>query len=318
MTEAGHNAWLVGPGRSGPEGSKLISSSTPVPANRSVAPIGLDPRLGARLRAAIDGADLVHVHEPLTPLVSWAALRAAVPLVGTFHADPPPWVRVIYRVGRLAVAAAIGRLSAATAVSKVAAEAVADLTDRVEVIPNGVSTAAFRPGDRGEQRVAFLGRDEPRKGLDVLLEAWPVIAAANSEAELVVMGAVRASAPPGVRLLGEVDEDRKQGELAQTDVLCAPNLGGESFGIAVVEAMASGCAVVASDLPGFRDTLGGAGLLVPPGDPQALAAAVSSLLQDMDRRARLQEAARTRAKEFDWSVVLPAYEAVYERVLHGG
>ena len=305
----GHAAWLVAPGRTGPERARLVGSTITVPANRSTVPVALGPGVPGRVRRAIDGAELVHVHEPLMPLVSWSALAATVPIVGTFHADPSDLIRRSYRVAG-PVLGIRRRLAAVTAVSQVAAAAVEPLFDEITVIPNAVEEGTIPDVDRVATRVAFVGRDDARKGLDVLLEAWPGVVAAVPGAELVVIGADRADRP-GVRFLGRIPDADKMGALASATVFCAPNLGGESFGITLVEAMAAGCRVVASDLPGFREVLAGLGDLVPAGDPEALAGAlVRALARPFD-----PEPWRHRAAEFDWSVVLPRYLEVYRSVL---
>ncbi len=305
----GHAAWLVAPGRTGPERARLVGSTITVPANRSSVPVALSPGVPGRVRRAISGADLVHVHEPLMPLVSWSALAAIVPIVGTFHADPSDLIRRSYRIAG-PVLGIRRRLAAVTAVSRVAAAAVEPLFDEVTVIPNAVEVGTVPDMDRVATRVAFVGRDDARKGLDVLLEAWPGVVAAAPDAELVVIGTDRTDRP-GVRFLGRIPDADKMAVLAGAAVFCAPNLGGESFGITLVEAMAAGCRVVASDLPGFREVLGGLGDLVPPGDPEALAGALVTALAAPEDPGRWRE----RAAEFDWSVVVPRYLDVYRTAL---
>ncbi len=265
-----------------------MGSTVTVPANRSAVPVALGPGVPGRVRRAIAGADLVHVHEPLMPLVSWSALATTVPIVGTFHADPSNLIRRSYRVAG-PVLGIRRRLAAVTAVSQVAAAAVEPLFDEITVIPNAVEVGTVPDVDRVATRVAFVGRDDARKGLDVLLEAWPGVVAAIPGAELVVIGTDRADRP-GVRFLGRIADADKMAALAGAAVFCAPNLGGESFGITLVEAMAAGCRVVASDLPGFREVLGGLGDLVPPGDPEALAGALVTALAAPDDPAPLAEA----------------------------
>ena len=159
--------------------------------------------------------------------------------------------------------------------------------------------------------MAFLGRDEPRKGLDVLLEAWPQVVASVPDANLIVMGASRARVPAGVVTLGAVDADRKWEILTASAVFCAPNLGGESFGITLVEGMAAGCAAVASDLPAFIHVLDGAGRVFPVGDAGWLAQTLVEVLGDRDETDRLGEASLARAGDFSWERVLDAYENIY-------
>lgn len=296
-----------------PEG---VGRTVAVRANRSTNPITLDPRAWGELRRRVADSDVVHVHEPFMPLVGWAALAAGKPTVATFHADPARWTRRLYRIG-----AGLGRRLLAgaplTAVSEVAASALPPSWGTPEIVPNGIDVAAYSPEgvERVGRRVVFLGRDDPRKGMDVLAAAWPGVRRAIPDAELVVVGRVRPRDLPGATFCGWVTEDEKRRLLASASVMVAPNLGGESFGITVAEAMAAGCAVVASDLPAFTAVLGGCGIQVPPGDPEALRRAVTTLLADPARAQRLGGAARRMAQRYDWSVVARRYAGIYESVL---
>lgn len=297
-------------------GSPGVGASVLVPGNRSRAPITLDPRAVGRVKQVLATVDVVHVHEPFMPLVGWGALGADRPLVATFHSAPARWTRALYRVG-----APLGRRILAgrvvTAVSPVAAQALPASWGPVTIIPNGLDVSAYeRSVPRDPHRVVFVGRDEPRKGLDVLVEAWPRIREAEPAARLRVVGAIRPP-QPGIEYLGRVDEATKREELARASVFVAPNLGGESFGMVVAEAMAAGCAPVVSDLPAFRWVAGEGARRVPEGDPEALAVAVTDLLADPDARRRLVTAARTRVSDFDWSVVSAAYRQAYVRALAG-
>ena len=318
LQEAGHEAWAVAPGSGGPPGTRHVGPVVTVPANRSRAPITLHPGAVARVRAAVAGADVVHLHEPLVPLVGPAALRAGgAPLVGTFHADPGAVVRRFYRGAAPLLRRLVRRLAVATAVSPVAAEGVRAFAT-VRLVPNGLDTARYRvAAARASRRVVFLGRDDPRKGLDALLQAWPVVAAAVPGAELRVLGAKRPSGPEGVVFLGRVDEADKLRELGEAAVLCAPNLGGESFGLVVAEGLAAGCAVVASDLPAFRHVAGEAARLVPPGDAAELSRALIEVLSDEGEVARLAGMGRHQASRFDRVAVLEGYLAAY-RDARGG
>jgi phosphatidylinositol alpha-mannosyltransferase len=160
--------------------------------------------------------------------------------------------------------------------------------------------------------VAFLGRDDPRKGLDVLLRAWPRVVAAVPDAELVVAAGDRREQLAGASFVGAVDDEAKRRLLGDAAIFCAPNLGGESFGIILAEAMASRCAVVASALPSFAHVLGEAGALVKPGDDQGLAGTLIALLQDVERTVRLQDRAVARVRRFDRAAVLGAYIETYQ------
>ncbi|MCB2223561.1 MAG: glycosyltransferase family 4 protein [Actinobacteria bacterium] len=313
LRAAGHEAWAVAPGEGGPEGTRHVGRTLAVPANRSRAPISLSPRTPARVRAAVDDADVVHVHEPLMPAVSLGVLRSGgPPLVGTFHADPGAVVRGVYRGAAPVLRRLASRLAVVTAVSETARRAVARFAP-ARIVPNAVDVAAFGStgASRVPGRVAFVGRDEPRKGLDVLLAAWPAVRAAHPGAELHVVGAARSAAPDGVVLLGRVPEADKRRELAEASVFAAPNLGGESFGIVLIEAMAAGAAVVASDLDAFRAVAGGAASLVAPGDAGALGEAIAALLADGDRAAAASSAGSALVAQYDWDRVAAAYLAAY-------
>lgn len=314
LRDSGDDCRLIGPGEM--EGAISAGSPVTVSANRSRVPIALAPGAIGRVRKAIEGFDVVHIHEPLVPLTGWAGLgRDTAGRVATFHADPARWTRALYRLGGPIATRALAR-TVLTAVSPVAADAIPPSWGPVDIIPNAIDTAAYRlEVERSPLRVVFLGRDEPRKGLDILLEAWPHIRAGAPEAELMVMGADRTNGPPGVTFLGRVEEREKRRLLATSPVLAAPNLGGESFGIVLAEAMAAGCAVVASDIPAFRAVLGTDGVLVPAGDRAALARAITALLTDPGRTAQLGRCAQVAATRFDWSAVLGSYRAAYESAI---
>jgi len=290
-----------------------------VRTNRSRAPITLHPGAMPRLKAAVAGADVVHIHEPLVPVTGWAVLLADTPpRVGTFHADPSAMVRRLYRFARPILQRVAGRLDVATAVSPVAASAVDGFVE-TRIVPNGLEVARYRSAAvRVAARVLFVGRDDPRKGLDVLLQAWPLVRASVPEATLQVVGTERASGPDGVSFLGRVSDEEKLRRLGQATVLCAPNLGGESFGLVVAEGMAAGCAVVASDLAAFREVAGGAALLVAPGNVPDLAAAICHAVGDSAEAARLGSAAVAAAARFDRAAVLDGYLAAYRSALAAG
>ncbi|MDP2624229.1 MAG: glycosyltransferase family 4 protein [Actinomycetota bacterium] len=312
LREEGHQAWAVAPGEGGPEGTRSVGSFRSLPANRSIAPISVDPRAVRRVANAVSDAEVVHIHEPFMPMVSLGALLADTPpKVGTFHADPSRVVRSAYRAAGALVDLAAKRLAVVTAVSAVAASAVSRL-HAIRIIPNGIDLDDYRPlGERQASRVMFLGRDEPRKGLDVLLQAWPLVRRAVPEATLRVVGSARDRGPDGVEFLGRLEGDEKRAELAAAAVLSVPNLGGESFGIVLLEGLAAGCAVVASDLPVFRSVAGDGAAFAPVGDPPALASVIVELLTDTTRRQALARRGMTRARMFGREVVLKAYLAAY-------
>jgi phosphatidyl-myo-inositol alpha-mannosyltransferase len=259
------------------------------------------------------------------------------PIVATFHAATTrskvlaalgPWARPWLEkvTGRIAVSDFARRVQ----VEHLGGDAV--------VIPNGVHVPAFAEGPSlpgyargtGSPTIGFLGRyDEPRKGLPVLLEAMRTVVREHPDARLLVAGRgdpeefaelVGADLAPHVTLLGELAEADKAAFLRSVDVYCAPNLLGESFGVILLEAMAAGAPVVASDLDAFARVLadGATGVLVPRGDAAALAGALSGLLADAGRRAALADAGRRVVAGYDWAVIAERILAVYETVAPSG
>ncbi len=311
LAHEGHDPVVVGPGRDGPEAAVLVGATVTIPANRSAAPISVDPRVVTRVRKAVDGADVVHVHEPFMPAVSLAAtLTGSAPTVGTFHADAPSWARRLLASGRVITRSLASRLDVVTAVSEVARSSVGVLPS-VRIIPNGLDLARFGPSAKEPSSVVFLGRDDKRKGLSVLLRAWPRVREQHPSAHLRVVGASRDTEMAGVDFLGRVSEETKVSVLASSGIAVAPNTGGESFGIVIVEAMASGCAVVATALPAFISVLGGAGELVEVGDSDGLAERIVSLLDDEQRRSSKASTAMDRARIYDMEAVGRSYLNAY-------
>lgn len=309
LRAAGEDAVVVGPGSGESRGGTVrLGASVGIKANRSVAPVALAPGVWARAKAALADVDVVHIHEPLVPLVGWAALSVDKPAVVTFHADAPPWVAGAYRV----FPSRALRRSVLTAVSPAASRSVPSGWGEVRIIPNAIDVPAYEVDvERLSDRISFLGRDEPRKGLSIALEAFELVHKEHSQAELMVMGADRSESRPGVRFLGRVTEDEKHRMLASSAIHVAPNTGGESFGIVLAEAMAAGCAVVASDLDTFRAVAGDDAVFFPVGDVAALAREIGHLLEDERERTRLGEAAREAVKAYDWPMILGMYRQAY-------
>lgn len=319
LGEIGHTSTVIGPGSRAIEGAVVVGEPTDIRSNNSVAPIAFRRGVGSAVREAVAQADVVHIHEPLVPAVSLAATRIqGIPTVGTFHADASRMVRRGLSLARPVTRGVTSRLDVKTAVSPIARSSVKAIAE-VRIIPNGIDVSDYAPGEKRSNAVVFLGRDDPRKGLDVLLEAWPAIRARSPYATLDILGADRDVELDGVIFHGRVGEDTKMAVLGRSAVHVAPNLGGESFGIVLAEGMAAGCAIVASALPAFVRVVGDAGRLVPVADPGAIADAVADLLEDDADREALAEAALERVRMFDGTVVAARYVEAYEDAIeaHG-
>ena len=307
----GHETVLVGPGEQGPEGAVLLGSTRVVKANKAATPISLNPKVRGAVVEILREVDVAHIHEPLMPSVSLVATRSGdVPRVGTFHADPPPWVRTAYAGAGLLLRRIVSKLDVATASSPVSRSAIAGFVD-ARVVPNGIETSQYGGKPKDPFSVSFLGRDDERKGLDVLLAAWPTVASVVPEATLTIMGADRPNERGDVTFMGRVSEEVKAAELARSEVYCAPNLGGESFGIVVTEAMASGCAIVASAIPAFTHVAGDAAEYVAPADASALAERIVALLTDTERTRSLQTKALDRSARFDGLLIASQFVTAY-------
>jgi phosphatidyl-myo-inositol alpha-mannosyltransferase len=299
-----------------------VGRSVIVPANGALPNIVLSPSTVFRIRRLLERErfDVVHVHEPMTPAIGVATLAfARVPLVATFHASGElSWMKLAAPMwGFLAE-----RLDHRIAVSSDAAESARRyLPGDYEVIPNGVALPGqAEPGGR-EQKIVFVGRHEPRKGLQVLLRAWPEIRR-QTGARLRVLGAdplqvrllltrLRLS-DDGIDSLGYVSEQERTQELLEAKVFVAPSLGGESFGMVLTEAFACAAPVVASDIPGYRDVMTPeTGVLVPPDDPRSLAETTIGLLRDEPRRQELGAGARRRARAYSWDDIARRLLAIY-------
>jgi phosphatidylinositol alpha-mannosyltransferase len=315
-----------------------MGTAVPLPSNGSRSYISMNPRAVLRMDRAVRYGrfDVLHIHEPGVPSVGLAAVfLAASPVVGTFHAalesswgyEHLPWL------GRMGMA----RLDVRIAVSEAAREYPARLfPGDYRIIPNGVTLEKYAPAvgaAKVKGRVLFIGRAEKRKGLGVLLHAFARLRRRLPHATLVIAGATRGQAleasrlgygPPldlaAVEALGWVVDDEKVAHLAQAEIVCAPSLAAESFGIVLAEAMAAGVPVVASDLPGYRSVLRGgeAGRLVPPGEPALLADALYDLLQDEAERRRLVAAGLTAAERLSWTRVTDEIITAYEDALTVG
>lgn len=314
LGDAGHRARIVAPGTTDHPDHVSVGAATVIPANGAQTPVALARKVGERVVAALEGLDVAHVHEPLMPRVSLAAMRQSpIPIVATFHADTSSFGAAVYRFGRTFTGRWFDRASVLTAVSPIASRVV-DYTGRVRIIPNGIDVDVYGNGAKEPNSVMFLGRNDERKGLPNLLEAWPLIRAKHPEASLTVVGSDQPEGRPipGVTFVGRVPEAEKLEHLQRSAIYCAPNLSGESFGIVVAEGMAAGCAIVASGLPAFVRVAGDAASYVPPGDVRGLAEAISKLLDDPVATAAAGASAQRLVRRFDGSVVAAAYLQAYE------
>jgi phosphatidylinositol alpha-mannosyltransferase len=337
LRQRGHQPYVLAPGELGSSAAALgledftsVGVAVPVPYNGSVARVNFGPLSAARVRRWLrDGQfDLIHIHEPITPSISLLALWAAEePVVATFHTATPR-SRSMQLAGGV-LRAAIEKIDAGIAVSESARNVVVQHLGRdAVVIPNGIWFDDFARGGRlpgspaisRNPRLIFIGRlDEPRKGLDVLLAALPLIKQARPNLEVIVAGQGGRPLPPGCRNLGTITEETKIALLSSADVFVAPQLARESFGIVLLEAMATGMQIVASDLPSFVDLLGARqdhqrlGEVFTVGDHRALTRAVLQVLDHPEpmRAARAQQAARS----YDWSNVGTAVVALYRAAL---
>lgn len=343
----GHEPWIIAPAGSlahPPDERRLparfISAGTALPfrSNGSKAYLNVWPLMMQRMEKILDEQefDLIHAHEPCAPSAAAAVLAAAaVPVVGTFHAAGGSALG--YRMFSPAAARVIDQLAVRIAVSDAARSYVGGMfPGEYRVIPNGVDVGTYAPARslaKTPRRLLFVGRPEPRKGLFILLQAFAVVRERQPEATLALVGTseaqLRAAAAkmvpkvayplPGVTALGRLSREEKVQAMGRAELLVVPSLKGESFGIVLVEGLAAGLPVVASDIPAYRSVLleGDVGHLVPPGDPFHLADELVALLNDAGARSRLSRKGLAAVGRYDWPVVadrvIEAYEDAFDR-----
>jgi phosphatidylinositol alpha-mannosyltransferase len=332
---SGHDVEVLAPSRLPRiEGGDRVGTPVSVPYNGSTAPIDPRPWHVGRVRQALRSLDpdVVHVHEPFVPSTSlWATLASDAPVVATFHSGAAS--SVLYDVAAPVLRRVAARIDARVAVStRAAAVARARIGGSFEIVPNGIDVDSFArvaPADIGPGRkLLFVGRLDRRKGFPVALEAFRLLAARYDDVRLIVVGsgterpAIERMAPDvraRISMLGAVPNGQLPPIHQACDVFLGPSLGGESFGVILIEAMAAGMPIATSRIPGYDEVVddGVTGLLVPPGDPEALATAVGRILDDTDLARRLAAAAAERARRYDWSVVAREIEAVYRRAVGG-
>ena len=319
------------------EGFVSLGRTVGLPANGAVSNMALSPHAIRTLRHELrhGGYDVLHIHEPVVPLVSWDALCSTegLPLIGTFHTFSENVLTNGIAAVPLGGRRRMNRLHVRIAVSDAAAwTARRFYGGRYRIIPNGVHIPEAAGAPRAENhhprpqlRILFIGQAVERKGLPVLLRAFEALRD-QIPATLTLVGASAEEVAHmmlddrGVHALGKVSEERKLAELERAEVLCAPSLHGESFGMVLTEAFAAATPVLASDIPGYRDVLrdGRDGLLVPAGDALALAEALRTLALDSGLRARMALAARERAERFAWPHVAAEVLDSYEQALRVG
>lgn len=340
MIALGHHVEVLGPGvktDNVPPYVTLTGRAIPIPFNGSVARLSFTPRHWRAVRTFIENGDfdVLHLHEPAAPSLSmWATYLAEGPLVSTFHASGKP--SIVVRIFRSFLMKRLEGINGRIAVSNMARRwQMEGMGGDAVLIPNGVSVSKFRtaqprPGYEHPTHpvLLFLGRyDEPRKGMNVLVEALPTIHAAYPEVELMVVGDGDAAALERtltgkvgtITILGHVSDVEKASALRSASLYVAPNTGGESFGIVLAEAMAARAPVVASDIPAFAAVLakGAAGWLSPVGDSAALADTILTALRDRQRTSAKVVHATSVVAQYDWPVVTQQVLAVYDTVTLG-
>ena len=278
--------------------------------------------------------DLLHVHCPVSPVLPLLALRVArQPIVGTFHSTVTS--DLAFRLFRRALLPSFRRIDRSLAVSEEARSCVLrHFPGPVDVLPNGVSLDRFRPGlprlerfDDGIPNLLFVGRHDPRKGLPELMTACETLARDSVPFRLIVVGdgvlrqrierLARGPLQARVHFEGRVSNDRLPRYYASADVFCSPARGGESFGIVLLEAMASGLPIVATDLPGYRTVLtpGVEGLTVPTRDPASLSRALRTLLERPELRREMGSRGIETARRFAWPGIVERLESIYASLL---
>lgn len=336
-----HEVTIFAPGpasfRTEPGTISLGAACVPIPSGGSIARVSISPRAYGYVKRALVARtfDVVHLHEPLVPMLPLLfTIQARAVKVGTFHAahENGNWM---YSLARWPLRRWARHLDARIAVSPAAARlALRYFPGDYDIIPNGVDVERFsrhRPLPPAIQDatpyILFVGRFERRKGLAVLLRAFAQLKPRFPDVHLVVVGEgnhrrrheawVHENRVPDVHFLGRVSDEDLPAFFQHAAVYCAPNTGNESFGIVLLEAMASGCPVVASDIEGFAAVVsdGANGILVPPREPAALAGALASVLSSHDRGQRLAAEGRRHVEQFSWPRVAGRVLAYYENLL---
>ncbi|HXZ99714.1 MAG TPA: glycosyltransferase family 4 protein [Candidatus Binatia bacterium] len=338
LRRRGHEVTILAPSSRVPDehgipGYVRIGRSVPVRGNGSVARIALSFHLVRRVRALLsrEGFDVVHYHEPLVPGLPITTLRLHRGAnVGTFHATARR--NLGYYYGRPVLKRYFRRLHGLICVSEPAREFVSRYFEGdYRIVPNGIDTSRFHPSlpvvpelrSEGKTTILFVGRMDQRKGLPTLLDAYGRLRRRRDDARLVVVGdgpmrwayerQCEATGVADVSFLGHVSPAILPRIYASSDIFCSPATGGESFGIVLLEAMASGVPVLASAIPGFSLVVesGREGLLVPPAQPDVWADALGTLVGDAGLRRSMGERGLLKAARYDWRVVIDGVLGVY-------
>lgn len=343
LRRRGHYVKVVttrfGPGESPVEEDVIrIGRTVSFPANGSMCPVAFHPALRSRLRETFERErfEVLHLHEPLMPFLCLSTLDVArVPIVGTFHASNESGFG--YRMFGPVLGQRFARLDRRICVSKAARDTVLPhFGGTYDLIPNGVDVKRFSSAEPLEEsqdgsfNILFVGRMEPRKGAKHLLTAMPEILRRVPSARLTVVGSgpltghyrsyLSESCADRVRFEGRVSGEMLARHFATADVYCSPAIGGESFGIVLLEAMAAGAAIVASEIPGYRDVVeqGKTGILVKPRSPKAIAEAVATLHADPALARRLVEGASEAVRRYAWEHVTDEILGVLQEARESG
>jgi phosphatidyl-myo-inositol alpha-mannosyltransferase len=333
----GHEVLVLAPVRHPPTQRWVVGVGSPVDITYNASNAPIDPRPWSRRRVRHELArfmpDVVHAHQPTAPSTGlWATLESRAPVVGTFHTGSDR--ARLYDMALPLLRPAVRRLAVRIAVSeRAAAFERGRIGGRFRIVPNGVDVSRFanaRPAELGPgPKVLFVGRLDERKGFPYAVDAFERLAATHEDVRLIVVGEGRdahaverlpVSVRARVSMLGHVANADLAGVHGACDVFCAPALGGESFGIVLVEAMAAGLPVVASRTPGYDEVVtdGVDGLLVAPRDVEGLATALARVLDEPSAAAALRDAGRQRAATYDWAVVGEQIEECYAEALAVG
>jgi phosphatidylinositol alpha-mannosyltransferase len=339
LRRRGHSVQIVGPA-SRPaglvDGEIALGGAIAVNIQGTVSGLGLNPFRARAVRSLLHRTplDVVHIHEPLTPVLPWLfTVFGEHARIGTFHVHRETGHRA-YAASAWALRLLVRRLDARIAVSSTARGTVARyFPGRYEVIPNGIDVNRFRQvaeppagWPTGDRTVLFVGRIEGRKGLPTLIEAMPLVQRRVPNARLVVVGdgpdredceRLADARRSNALFLGRVTDQMVPAAMQAAEIFCSPAMGGESFGVVLLEAMASGTPVIASAIDGYEQVVqtGVNGLLAPPGDPTTLADALIRLFQDQSLQRSLCREGHTTAEQYDWNRIAIRLEAAYRRVL---